>query len=170
MVVPWGFISFWRMSIQACFGRFPDFIRSEKARHAVQIDNIALLLWLLMSASITYWWTEYALLFYWCPLIVSHPMSWWIALPEHYDCDQSSDPQCNTRSTSSNFFFRWTTWHGNYHAEHHVYPSVPSYNLPHLHSRIGKHFTFQERSFTLFHLKLIWSLLKNSNKKLSAAR
>ncbi|WP_460206185.1 fatty acid desaturase family protein [Scytonema sp. NUACC21] len=155
------YILCWKMSVEACFGSFPDFIRSEKARRAVQIDNIALLLWLLLSATITYWWMEYALLFYWCPLIVSYPMSFLTILPEHYGCTQSSDPQCNTRTTSSNFFVRWVIWYGNYHAEHHLYPSVPCYNLPHLHSLIGKHFTFQQRSFTLFHLKLIWTLLKN---------
>jgi fatty acid desaturase len=170
--VPTGgfYIFFWRASIQSCFGRFPDFIRSEKARRAVQVDNMVLLLWLLLSATVTYWWTEYALLFYWCPLLISHPMLFGIGLPEHYGCAQSSDPKCNTRSTSSNFLLRWTNWYANYHAEHHLYPSVPSYNLPRLHLLIGKHFTFQERSFILFHLKLFWSLLQNSNKNPRAAR
>ena len=155
------YIFYWKVSIQSCFGYFPDFIRSEKARRDVQIDNIALFLWLLLIATITYWWTEYAILLYWVPFILNQLMFFWHSLPEHYGCAQSSDPQSNTRSTSSNLFMRWASWHANYHAEHHLYPGVPSYNLPRLHSLIGKHFTFHERSYTLFHLKLIWSLLKN---------
>lgn len=148
-------------SVQACFGKFPSYIRSEKARRAVLVDSIVLFLWILLMTAVTCWWTEYALLFYWCPLIAGFVLVYLMAFPEHYGCTQSLDPSCNTRSIYSNFLVRWINWYGNYHAEHHLYPAVPSYNLPRVRALIGKGFKFQECSYILFHLKLIGSLLPN---------
>jgi fatty acid desaturase len=153
-------IPFWLMSVRAAFGHFPHFIRSEKARRDVHLDNIALLVWLLMIVTATVLWPDYTIRLYWIPLIVFLPMEFWLNSLDHYGCDQGANVLCNTRSTSSNFLLRYILWNSNYHAEHHAYPSIPSHNLHRLHLLIGDHFKFREQSYVLFHLKLIWSLLK----------
>jgi len=119
-----------------------------------------LLAWLFLLSGITALWPQQVLLGYWCPLVLYFPMVFFTSIPEHYGCDEGSDLLRNTRSLSSNFLYRYVFWNGNYHAEHHVYPAVPSYNLPRLHALIGNHFKCQERSYVLFHLKVIRGLLQ----------
>ncbi|MEG5164407.1 fatty acid desaturase [Microcoleus sp. AT3-A2] len=142
---------------------FPNYIHLEKARRDIQIDNLALLGWIALVVTSTIVWTKFTFLFYWCPLLMSFPSAFLTAIPEHYGCDKTSNPLDNTRTTLSNSFVRCVMWNANYHAEHHVYPSVPSHNLPILHTLIGKYFQYQEQSYFLFHLKIIQGLLNKDN-------
>lgn len=153
------FVAFWSMSVNAMFGRFPHFIRTKSARRAVLEDVYVLFFWVLLTIGATIIWPK-LLLFYWCPIVFYFPMVFLTSLPEHYGCDEGPDLVTNTRSLSSNFIFRVIFWNGNYHAEHHVYPAVPAYNLPKLHALIGNQFKFREGSYVLFHLKLIKSLIR----------
>ena len=151
------------MTVQASLGRLPVFAHSEKMRRDVQLDNLVLCLWLVCTVTCTVIFRQYAFLCYWFPFLFVYPIGCWSVIAEHYDCDQDQSPLCNTRSLSSNLLFRCFVWNGNYHAEHHAYPSIPAYSLPRLHTIIGKHFKYQERSYILFHWKLIRSLLPNHN-------
>lgn len=154
------FVPFWIMALQTVCRRFPHFVRSVKARHDARVDTVMLLAWLFLLSGITALWPQQVLLGYWCPLVLYFPMVFFTSIPEHYSCDEGPDLLRNTRSLSSNFLYRYVFWNGNYHAEHHVYPAVPSYNLPRLHALIGNHFKCQERSYVLFHLKVIRGLLQ----------
>ena len=42
------------------------------------------------------------------------------------------DHRYTTRSVRFNPIFSFLYWHMEYHVEHHMFPSVPSYNLPRL--------------------------------------
>lgn len=155
------FVSFWIMSVQTTFGRFPHFVKTRKARRDVRIDNFALFTWILLAAALTVIWPRQSLLFYWGPMAIYFPMVFLTSLPEHYGCDEGPDPLSNTRSMSPNFLFRYIFWNGNYHAEHHVYPNLPSHNLPRLHALIGNKFKFRESSYVRFHVSLVRELLRN---------
>lgn len=159
------FVSFWIMSVQSTFGRFPHFIKSPQARSEVQVDNVALLLWVVTISTLTILWPVKMLVLYWGPIFFYFPMVFLTSLPEHYGCDEGPDALSNTRSLTSNFLFRYMFWNGNFHAEHHIYPTVPSYNLPKLHELIGSKFKYKERSYVSFHLKLMISLLRQSKPK-----
>ena len=154
------------MTVKAIFGKMPPFIRSEKIRHDIQIDSIALLLWLVGMITLTLFFWQYAVLMYWIPLLFAYPIAYLTVTLEHYGCDMGSCLLSNTRTISSNFIFRCLVWNGNYHAEHHVYPSIPAHSLPQLHSVIGGHFKYQEKSYLLFHWQLIRSLLKRQESPL----
>ncbi len=162
------FVSFWKMSALAMVGRFPHFVRSPRARMAVKADNVVQFAWIVGVVILTAIWPKQIVLLYWCPILVYFPMVFWTSLPEHYGCDPGSSLINNTRSTVSNWLFRYSFWNGNFHAEHHVYPSVPSHNLPELHRLIGRHFAFQERSYVLFHLNLVWTLLRDQRVRSAA--
>lgn len=57
------------------------------------------------------------------------------AMAEHSMVDDTTDPLRNTRTTKANFIERllFAPYHVNYHLEHHMLMSVPSYNLPKMH-------------------------------------
>jgi fatty acid desaturase len=155
------FVAFWKMSAQALLGKFPHFIKTPKARREVTTDDAPQLIWILAVLSLTIVWPKQLLLAYWCPMLVYFPMVFWTSLPEHYGCDEGPNVLRNTRTTTSNRLFRYVFWNGNFHAEHHIYPNVPSCNLSRLHSLIGRHFAFRESSYILFHLRLIFQLLRS---------
>mmetsp|Transcript_15060 Transcript_15060/g.22232 ORF Transcript_15060/g.22232 Transcript_15060/m.22232 type:complete len:246 (-) Transcript_15060:237-974(-) len=78
------------------------------------------------------------LLFYWLiPAILGFIPINFVRNAEHADCfisKQGDEINClrNTRSCRSNFIVRHLMWNMNFHAEHHLYPMVPFYNLPKL--------------------------------------
>jgi fatty acid desaturase len=57
------------------------------------------------------------------------------AMAEHSMVEDTEDPMRNTRTTKANFIERllFAPYHVNYHLEHHMLMSVPSYNLPKMH-------------------------------------
>jgi len=57
------------------------------------------------------------------------------AMAEHSMVEDTTDPLRNTRTTKANFLERllFAPYHVNYHLEHHMLMTVPSYNLPKMH-------------------------------------
>lgn len=57
------------------------------------------------------------------------------AMAEHSMVEDTTDPLRNTRTTKANFIERllFAPYHVNYHLEHHMLMTVPSYNLPKMH-------------------------------------
>lgn len=53
------------------------------------------------------------------------------SISEHAVIESSEDPYKNTRTTHANFLEQllFAPYHVNFHAEHHMLPAVPSYNL-----------------------------------------
>ncbi len=82
------------------------------------------------------------------------PLLFWIApqltgqvflrlylLTEHTGCEETANGLRNTRTTLTNAAVRLLMWNMSYHAEHHLYPSIPFHRLPAAHravrSRLG---------------------------------
>jgi fatty acid desaturase len=153
------FIAFWKMSWMATKGYYPDFVKSPTGRKAVNQDNWVLFGWLILAFILTLIspWTILAL--YWMPMIIYFPMVFLTSHPEHYNCDWGSNQWNNTRTITSNPIFRYYFWNGNYHAEHHIYPGVPSCNYHKIHKLIKHRFKYVENSYIMFHLRLIWDLI-----------
>lgn len=159
------FVPFWVMSLRAFFGSYPHFVRTSVAKRDVRADNWVLLAWfgLIIAGAVVA--PAAILIGYIAPLAFYFPMVFWTSIPEHYGCEEGSNPFRNTRSLSGLTAFRWVFWNGNYHAEHHYYPRVPSYNLPRLHALIGQQFEFRERSYVAFHLKVMWRLFHSGDRE-----
>jgi fatty acid desaturase len=73
---------------------------------------------------------------YWLPLFLVMPAAMVLSIPEHYGLWGTPDVMRNTRTVRSNAVVRYFTWNGNYHAEHHLYPSIPFHRLPETHRRL----------------------------------
>lgn len=57
---------------------------------------------------------------------------------QHYGLKHNTDNVLeNTRSLETNKIIKFLMWNDNCHVEHHLYPSVPFYNLPKLRKFIG---------------------------------
>jgi fatty acid desaturase len=81
-----------------------------------------------------------ALLWYWLlPLVLGLPFLRLYLLSEHTGCSENDDGLTNTRTTVSVWPVRFLMWNLPYHAEHHLYPSIPFHRLPDTHQWLRRH-------------------------------
>lgn len=77
------------------------------------------------------------LLFIWGPRFYANWLNYFGFLSQHAGlAEDSYDHRLNTRTFTMNPVFEFLYANLNYHIEHHIYPSIPYYNLPVLHRRI----------------------------------
>lgn len=97
------------------------------------------------------WFVLYWLL----PLFVGQPILRFILLAEHTGCTLDANLLTNTRTTLTLRFVRFFMWNMPFHAEHHLYPSIPFHALPTAHQRLRKHFTHIEPGY----IKVNWDIV-----------
>ncbi|MEM9808475.1 MAG: fatty acid desaturase, partial [Cyanobacteria bacterium P01_D01_bin.56] len=74
---------------------------------------------------------------YWLlPLAVGQPVLRFVLIAEHTNCADDSNPLTNTRTTLTLWPVRFLMWNMPYHAEHHMYPSIPFHALPSAHQSL----------------------------------
>ncbi|MBW4562456.1 MAG: fatty acid desaturase [Mojavia pulchra JT2-VF2] len=83
------------------------------------------------------WFVLYWLL----PLFVGQPILRMILLAEHTGCSLDANMLTNTRTTLTLWPMRLLMWNMSYHAEHHLYQSIPFHALPQAHQQLNSHFT-----------------------------
>lgn len=80
---------------------------------------------------------SWAPLTYWLvPMLLAQPLMRWILLAEHTGCTEDRNGLTNTRTTLASWPVRFLMWNMPFHAEHHLYPSVPYHALPQAHRLI----------------------------------
>ena len=90
-----------------------------------------------------------ALLWYWLlPLALGLPFLRLYLLTEHTGCTEDDDALTNTRTTVSVWPVRFLMWNLPYHAEHHLYPSIPFHRLPAAHRWLRPHLRVVARGYT----------------------
>lgn len=89
---------------------------------------------------------------------VAEPLHFFIELPEHLGCNtESRDPLQNTRSITGSWFSFWFTNGNNLHVEHHLYPAIPIYRLPEVHSKIRYAIANRDESYISCFRRLFFS-------------
>jgi fatty acid desaturase len=74
-------------------------------------------------------------LIYWLfPVMLGQPLLRAILLAEHTGCSEDANGLTNTRTTLTSWPVRLLMWNMPYHAEHHLYPSIPFHALPRAHA------------------------------------
>ena len=97
---------------------------------------------------------------YWLiPLAVGQPILRFILLAEHTGCTKDNNRLANTRTTLTWFPLRMMMWNMPFHAEHHLYPSMPFYALPKAHQELKEHFEVVDNGY----LKVNRNIIKNFN-------
>jgi fatty acid desaturase len=70
------------------------------------------------------------------PVVLGQPVLRYALLAEHTGCPFNDDAFANTRTTMAGPLVRLLYWNMNFHAEHHIAPSVPFHALPALHEEV----------------------------------
>jgi fatty acid desaturase len=85
---------------------------------------------------------------YWLlPLAVGQPLLRFILIAEHTGCPNGDNPLTNTRTTLTLWPLKLLMWNMPFHAEHHLYPSIPFHQLPAAHRALAPHFTYVESGY-----------------------
>jgi fatty acid desaturase len=102
--------------------------------------------------------TGFLFWFWLLPLAVGQPVLRVLMLAEHSGCSFSSDGTENTRTTLTNPAVCWLMWNMPFHAEHHLYPSLPFHALPAAHGPIAPHLRHCDRGYLALHRRLLRNL------------
>lgn len=97
------------------------------------------------------------------PRIIGEPALRAIRMIEHTGMAESPNMLENTRTTQTNFLVRFFYWNMPFHAEHHLYPSVPFHALPQLHhEKVREHLSEIAPGVASVHYKILKRLLSRS--------
>jgi fatty acid desaturase len=77
--------------------------------------------------------TSVVLTYWLLPAVLAEPLLRAILFVEHTGCSQDDDGLTNTRTTLASWPVRFLMWNMPFHAEHHLYPSIPFFCLPKAH-------------------------------------
>ena len=92
------------------------------------------------------------------PLAVGQPFLRLAMLAEHSGCSFGADGTTNTRTTLTNPVVAWQMWNMPFHAEHHLYASLPFHSLPSAHRWIGPELKHLDPGYLFVHRKLLRNL------------
>ena len=115
-----------------------EVIKSNRLQLAVYVGAIALSLAFQQPWFITLWLL---------PLAVGQPILRLILLAEHTGCSNDCNLLSNTRTTLTWLPIKLMMWNMPFHAEHHLYPSIPFHALPQAHQELKEHFAVIDRGY-----------------------
>lgn len=92
------------------------------------------------------------LFWYWLlPLAMGQPLLRFVLLAEHSGCAFCADGLRNTRTTHTLPPLRWLMWNMAFHAEHHLYPSLPFHALAEAHTALATRLLVQAPGYLAVH-------------------
>ena len=92
------------------------------------------------------------------PLAVGQPFLRLVLLAEHSGCSFDANGTTNTRTTLTNRVVAWQMWNMPFHAEHHLYASLPFHSLPAAHRWIGPALKHLDPGYFAVHKKMLRNL------------
>lgn len=123
-----------------------EVMRSTRWQLAVYAGAIGLSIAVGQPWFITYWLL---------PLAVGQPILRFILITEHVGCPQNDNPLSNTRTTLTIWPLRLLMWNMPFHAEHHLYASIPFHALPTAHEKLAGQLTQISPGYVATHRQVI---------------
>lgn len=115
----------------------------------------------LLAAVISVLMHSNAMVIYWLlPIILGQPLLRSITIAEHTDCSETSNGLTNTRTTLTTWPIRFFMWNMPYHAEHHLYPSIPFHALPQVHHHIQERIAHLDNGYIAVNRSIVANLPK----------
>lgn len=127
-----------------------DVIRSTRLQLAVY--GVAILVSIAVQKP---WFVMYWLF----PLFVAQPILRGYLFAEHTGCSHDDNPLTNTRSVITLFPMQFIMWNMPFHAEHHMYPSIPFHQLPAAHEQIKQHLAHVDSGYIKVNLDIATKLV-----------
>ncbi len=139
-------------------GRYPYV--PERAKSRIIRSVRALSLFMAALAALSMWLVSpWAPLVYWLgPQILGQPFLRLYLLTEHTLCSEDANGLTNTRTTLTNGLVRLVMWNMSYHAEHHLYPSIPFHRLPAAHAALRDRLAVVQHGYRNWHASFIRTL------------
>ena len=96
---------------------------------------------------------------YWIgPQLLGQPFLRAYLLAEHTGCTLDRNGLTNTRTTTTNAATRLLMWNMPYHAEHHLFPSIPFHRLADAHAVIRQRLGFVQPGYVRWNVGFVRSL------------
>lgn len=127
---------------------------------SVRLMSLMLIVTALLSILVFGWRTPFL---YWIiPQLIAQPILRAYLLAEHTGCSFDRNGLTNTRTTLTNPVVRLLMWNMPFHAEHHLYPSIPFHQLPSAHTQIGDRLVAVQKGYVRWNFSLIRSLIRQT--------
>ena len=131
------------------------FIPESARAEVIRSTRLQLLVYAVAIAISVYFQQPWFLTYWLLPLAVGQPFLRLILLAEHTDRPNTDDMLTNTRTTLTLAPLRFLIWNISYHAEHHLYASIPFHQLAAAHEKLGSHFKGVENGYINVHRQII---------------
>ncbi len=110
------------------------------------------------SAALFGWWVPLA--FWVLPQLLGQPLLRLYLLTEHTECALDANGLTNTRTTLTNGLMRLLMWNMSFHAEHHLYPSIPFHRLPDAHAAVRSRLDVVQDGYARWHQGYLTGILR----------
>lgn len=160
--IPW-WISKVRGHLNVALGRLDGCYFLPESAHAetIRSTRIQLAIYGAIALTTTLLGHPWFLLTMWVlPLAIGQPVLRFVLLAEHTGCPNIDNPLRNTRTTLTLFPLRWLMWNMPFHAEHHLYPSIPFQALPQAHEQLKPYFERVEPGYVNVNRNFVATLAK----------
>ncbi len=137
----------------------PAIIRSVRAMSLMMVGGA-------IGSALLFGWTA-PFLFWIGPQLLGQPPLRAYLLAEHTGCTHDRDGLTNTRTTLTNGLVRLLMWNMPFHAEHHMYPSIPFHRLPAAHAAIRTRLGFVQPGYMRWNFAFIRTLLRRSDRSIA---
>jgi fatty acid desaturase len=133
----------------------PGIIRSVRAMSATMVGGS-------IVAALLFGWAV-PIKFWILPQLLCQPFLRAYVFAEHTGCTQDRNGLTNTRTTLTNAMVRLLMWNMPYHAEHHLYPSIPFHRLADAHTMLRDKLGFIEpRGYVRWNASVARSLVRDA--------
>jgi len=104
------------------------------------------------------WGWRTPFLFWIIPQLIGQPFLRGYLMAEHTGCTLDRNGLTNTRTTLTNRFVRLLMWDMPFHAEHHLYPSIPFHRLADAHGKLREKLRFVQPGYARWNAGFVRSL------------
>ena len=129
----------------------PTVIRSVRAMSVVMVGGSSI-------AAILFGWRT-PFIFWVLPQLLCQPFLRAYVLAEHTGCTTDRNGLTNTRTTLTNRVVRLLMWNMPFHAEHHLYPSIPFHRLAEAHLSLRDRLGFVQQGYMNWNLDIVRKLV-----------
>jgi fatty acid desaturase len=135
-----------------------EYIPATARAEVIRSTRLQLLVYAIAICISVYFAQPWFVLYWLLPLAVGQPFLRFILLAEHTGCSLDDNSLTNTRTTLTFAPLRFLMWNMPFHAEHHLYASIPFHALPAAHDRLKSHFQTVDPGYINVNLGIISKL------------